>query len=159
MHRTERYVVPGGSPAYPGSTAASLIADLAPDGSRLPVYWCGLYSPCMTLFQPIFIEGEMPPVLAVGGEKSSDESPWWLFHRLTHDALRRGEPRRAEIRAAWRPMQEELFRSADEIARHGHALIAGGNNREAAAMLTRFMANNTSRMLDRARSLLRSASR
>ncbi|MEZ4709110.1 MAG: hypothetical protein R3A44_18025 [Caldilineaceae bacterium] len=37
-----------------GCTAASLVADLCADGSRLPVYWCSFYSPCLGLFLPIF---------------------------------------------------------------------------------------------------------
>ena len=36
------------------TTAASVIADLCSDGSRLPIYWCCLYSPCMGLYFPVF---------------------------------------------------------------------------------------------------------
>lgn len=97
-HRTTDSVTPDNRPAYPSSTTASLVADLCADGSRLPVFWCGLYSPCLALFLPIFIEGQLPPVLSVGGEKPSDDSPWWMFHRLTHDGIRSGSGRRAGSR-------------------------------------------------------------
>ncbi|MEE9255151.1 MAG: C69 family dipeptidase, partial [Pseudomonadales bacterium] len=36
-----------------GNTAASLVADLCGDGSRLPVYWCSFYSPCLSVFYPV----------------------------------------------------------------------------------------------------------
>lgn len=154
MHRTEQYVVQGGPFRYPGSTAASLVADFSADGRRLPVYWCGMYSPCMTLFQPVFVEGDLPPALAVGGEKPSDDSPWWMFHRLTHDGLRAGPARRAQIRAAWRPLQDELFESAYAMAKRGRELIADGAAARTKTLLTRFMAENTVRMLELGRSIL-----
>ena len=59
----------------PASTAASVVADLCADGSRLPVYWCGMYSPCMTLFQPIFIDGQLPGVLGIGDERPGPGQP------------------------------------------------------------------------------------
>lgn len=157
MHRPKEMLNAEDSrlPKYPGSTTASLVADLCADGSRLPVYWCGLYSPCMTLFLPVFIEGELPRALTLGGEKPSDDSPWWMFHRLTHDGLQHGPARRAEIRAAWKPLQAELFETAGMMAQRGREMIAGGQEKQVSAMLTRFMAENASRMLDRGRSLLR----
>ena len=138
----------------PGSTAASVIADLCADGSRLPVYWCGMYSPCMTLFQPIFIDGQLPGVLGVGGERPSADSPWWLFHRLTNDGLRAGAERRAEIRSTWRPLQEELFESAYDVAARAAELQDDGESDRASALLSSYMAENTRRMLETARGLL-----
>ena len=138
----------------PASTAASVVADLCADGSRLPVYWCGLYSPCMTLFQPIFIDGQLPGVLEIGGESPSPDSPWWLFNRLTNDGLRAGPERRAEIRATWRPLQEELLESAYDIAARAAELKADGEAAKASIMLGLYMAENTRRMLETARGLL-----
>ncbi len=139
----------------PGTTAASLVADLCANGSRLPVYWCGLYSPCMTLFYPVFIEGDLPQSLSIGGQSSSPDSPWWLFYKLTHDGLNSGPERRAEVRAAWRPLQAELMGSAYEMARRGREMMEGGRPDEASKMLTAYMAENVSRMLEMARGLLR----
>ncbi len=138
----------------PASTAASVVADLCADGSRLPVYWCGMYSPCMTLFQPIFIDGQLPGELGVGSETPSPDSPWWLFHRLTNDGLRAGPERRAEIRAAWRPLQEELMESAYDIATRAAGLKADGEAAKASTMLGSYMAENTRRMIETARGLL-----
>jgi len=58
-----------------GNTAASLVADLCHDGSRLAVYWCSMYSPCFGIFLPMFIEGELPPrAVHRGGRTRRGES-------------------------------------------------------------------------------------
>lgn len=139
----------------PGVSAASLVADLCADGSRLPIYWCGMYSPCMTLFFPVFIEGELPAVLSLGGEKPSDDSPWWMFYRLTHDALRAGPDRRASVRAGWRTLQDELFESACEMAGRAREMIDGGRPDAASRLVTTYMEENTSRLLGGLRDGLR----
>ena len=141
--------------ARPGATAASLVADLCADASRLPVYWCGLSSPCMTLFYPVFIQGDLPQALGIGGETPSDDSPWWTFRRLALSGLRGGHERRAEIRAAWSGLQEELFDSASQTASRGREMLDTGRGREVRRMLTEYMEQTVARMLHRARVLER----
>ena len=46
---------------------------------RLPVYWCAMYSPCLSIYLPVFIEAELPPELSIGEQHPSADSPWWLF--------------------------------------------------------------------------------
>ncbi len=138
----------------PGTTAASLVADLSADGARLPVYWCGLYSPCMTLFFPVFIEAELAAVLAIGDAQPSADSPWWLFHDLTHEELRDGPERRAEIRQGWAPLQRELLESAYDVAARGRVLMDDDREAEASSLLNEYMDGNVTSMLDTARSLL-----
>jgi len=139
---------------FPGSTAASLVADLCGDGSRLPVYWCGLSSPCMALFYPVFVEGDLPPVLGAGGAAPSDDSPWWVFRRLTLDGLRGGPDRQAEIKGAWRGLQNELLGSAYDLAVRAREMISAGQQDEASRVLTEYMGCTVTRMLDAARALL-----
>ncbi len=130
-----------------GCTAASLVAEFCDDGSRLPIYWCSLYSPCLSLFLPIFIEGQLTSVLTVGDATPSDASPWWLFHTLNHLVLN-GAPDAADrVRARWQPIQEELFTSAHALAQQGQQLIATGRSAEATALLTQSMADNAARMV------------
>ena len=136
-----------------GNTAASLVADLCSNGSRLPVYWCSLYSPCLSVFLPHFSEGEIPHVLSAGGPTPSDDSPWWLFHRLSY-AARRTEQGVALVRERWAGFQDELFESAHELAGRTSDLIDQGCEKDAAAQLTHYMAENATRMLDTARELL-----
>jgi dipeptidase len=140
-------------PVNPGSSAASLVADLCADGSRLPVYWCGMYSPCMTLYMPVFIEGALPPRLAIGGKEPSDDSPWWAFYRLAQSGLREGKGRREQIRDAWRPLQLELMESAYEMAVIGRELVAEGRTADARKLLTGYMSQNFTRMTAIARAL------
>ena len=136
-----------------GTTAASVIADLNSDGSRLPIYWCNLYSPCMGLYFPVFMEGTLPPELAIGGKTRSSDSPWWLFYDITQSGLANGHERVAEVRAAWAPLQTELFESADALAVEAAGLVADGQADRANKQLTAFMAESVGRMMIIARNL------
>jgi len=138
-----------------GNTAASLVADLCADGSRLPVYWCSLYSPCVGLFFPVFIEGHLPEILSVGGATPDGRSPWWMFHRLSR--LARSEPatRIPTVRGAWAPLQEELLASAYGVAADGRRLLDDGRHEEAEQLLTRHMEGAVDRVLRTVADILR----
>lgn len=137
-----------------GNTAASLVAHLCDDGSRLPVYWCSFYSPCLAVFLPMFIEGELPPVLAIGDETPSDESPWWLFRQLSLK-LRLEEPSQIPVvQEKWHEIQTKLFMTGYEIAKEGKFLIEKGCENTANQLLTRYMAENVEMMLGTVREIL-----
>jgi secernin len=136
-----------------GNTAASIVSELCADGSRLAIHWCALYSPCLALFLPMFVEGDLPASLAVGGETASDDSPWWVFHRLAA-AVRGDRDASAAVREAWRPVQEELFASAYDVAREGREMLDAGRVEDCAALLTGYMGERAEAMLGVARDLL-----
>lgn len=138
-----------------GNTAASLVADLCADGSRLPVYWCSFYSPCLGVFLPTFIEGELPAVLANGGAEPSDDSPWWLFHRLSRAVRAEPAVRVPMVRQRWAQLQSRLFDSAYSAAREGKRLIDEGHKDAAAQMLTNSMGENVTVALRTAAETLR----
>ncbi|MEZ4864713.1 MAG: C69 family dipeptidase [Caldilineaceae bacterium] len=130
-----------------GCTAASLVAEFCADGARLPIYWCSLYSPCLSLFLPIFIEGTLPTSLTIGDRAPSNGSPWWLFHKLNQQVLNSSPTAADRIRARWQPMQDELFASAHALAHEAQQLIDDGHGDEAKAQLTRYMATNAAHMI------------
>lgn len=136
-----------------GASTASLVADLDATGTRLPIYWTGMYSPCMTVFMPMFIEGMLPADLAIGGEKESTDSPWWDFYRLTHSGLRAGAERRSEIRGELSGLQEEFFQSAPDMAITARGMIQDGDVSRAEALLTGYMQENFDRVISKVRSL------
>ncbi len=141
--------------ATPINTAASLIADLCADGSRLPVYWCSFYSPCLGIFLPVFLEGELPAVLTRGGAQPSDDSMWWLFRRLERTAREDPSGQTAKaIRQIWRGLQEELLESAYPIATEARRMIDLGREAEAAEMVTKYMHQNVDRVFSTAKAML-----
>jgi dipeptidase len=137
-----------------GVTAASLVADLCADRSRLPVYWCAMYAPCIALFFPVFIEGELPEVLSIGGSSHSDDSPWWMFHALGQDGFAGRSDRMKEIHEGWWGLQKGMFGSAYAMAIQGREMIDAGDQDGANEMLTRYMADNAENMLRVGREML-----
>jgi dipeptidase len=142
-----------------GNTAASLVADLCADGSRLPIYWCSLYSPCLGLFLPTFIEGELPTVLSIGSDTPTNESPWWHLHRLNQVTRTHPKDRIPLVRNKWQTLQAQLFETAYPIAQKAQQLINSGSDKEASQLLTNYMTKNTQTMLDTVTKLLRNFER
>jgi dipeptidase len=130
-----------------GNTAASLVADLCADGSRLPVYWCSFYSPCLALFLPVFVEGELPTALSQGGATSTDISPWWQFREVSRAVYAKLDSRAPVVRERWAPLQASLLESAYHVAAEGRRLLDGGKRDEATRLLTGYMAENTAAMM------------
>jgi len=93
-------------------------------------------------------------VLAISGQSESSDSPWWDFYRLTHYGLRSGAQARADIRSELAILQNELFESAYEIAVKGRDLVENGANGAASDLLTKYMAENTRRVISKVKSLV-----
>ena len=138
-----------------GNTAASLVADLCADGSRLPVYWCSFYSPCLGIFLPTFIEGDLPQMLSAGGAAPGEGSPWWLFHRLSAAVRREPDVLADMVRSQWKGFQAELFESAYEYAAEGRRLMDDSRAAQASALLTKYMARNAATMLVKVSEMLK----
>jgi secernin len=138
-----------------GNTAASLVADLCSDGSRLPVCWCSFYSPCLGVFLPVFVEGTLPAVLGNGGREPSDDSPWWLFHQLSRAARAEPAARVPMVRQRWSQLQSRLLESAYAAAQEGKRLLDGGQRAAAARLLTGYMAESVTVALRTASETLR----
>ena len=130
-----------------GNTAASLVADLCADGSRLPVYWCSFYSPCLSLFFPVFLEGALPAILSIGDKTQTAESPWWQFYQLSILARSNSEGAVPLVRDAWAVFQTKLFASAYQVAAEGQSLINNGHNDQALELLSQYMGETVDKML------------
>src|SRR5262249_48256935 len=51
-------------PDVPSATAGSFIATLSTDPERMPVLWAAFGPPCLGVYLPIFLEGELPAPFA-----------------------------------------------------------------------------------------------
>ena len=140
-----------------GNTAASLVAELCADGTRLPIYWCSFYSPCLSIFLPFFNEGQLATALSRGDKDPSDDSPWWRFHQLAR--LARTQPDTIPaICAHWSEWQTQLFTSTNQIAVEGRQLLDAGQDIESERLLSDYMASNTASMLEGVNALLHNTS-
>lgn len=137
-----------------GVSAASLVADLCADASRLPIYWCSFYSPCLGIFFPVFIEGRLPEVLGVGESQQSLRSPWWRFHKLAHLAAEDPEGRIPILHREWLEIQQQLFETAQEAAIKGRELLDKDQAEEANAYLTEYMEESVNVVLEKSSELL-----
>jgi dipeptidase len=129
-----------------GTTTASMIARLGHDREPL-VYWGSLGSPCVSVFLPYYIDGELPAELARGGEHTSVDSPWWQFKELLTLVERDFETYGPRVRAAWDRFEEEIeSQRADAEARA---------RQEGPTALTHFMEHSVLAMIERVSALLR----
>jgi len=96
-----------------GTTTASLIARLAPPDEEPLLYWASLGSPCLGMFLPLFLDGEVPAILSRGGEYDSDDSAWWLCKRLLTQVERDWERRALRVRDVVDRLEADLAAHMD----------------------------------------------
>ena len=140
-----------------GNTAASLVADLCNDGSRLPVYWHSLYSPCIGPFLPIFGIGNMPATLSKGAAVFDNQSPWWLFRELEKRVRTNGRldnEKALTVRKEWKSFQLSLIDSAYKIASHAKKMQEDQKSSEASMIIEEYTSSNLNRALEIVNGLL-----
>ena len=120
-----------------GTTTASMVAQLGHDDEPL-IYWGSLGSPCVAVFLPYYIDGELPAELARGGGEPSPDSPWWRFHHLLSLVARDFERHAPSVRACWDEFEAEIESQRLEVER----------SRDVKA-LTGFMGQNVAAMSER----------
>jgi secernin len=128
-----------------GTTTASMVARLAPEGEPL-VYWGSLGSPCVGVFLPYYLDGEVPEVLARGGLHAGDDSPWWQFKRLLTLVERDFEKHGSRVRAYWDGVETQVESRRREVEQQAR--------QDGPAVLTRFMRENVETMQRQLASLL-----
>jgi dipeptidase len=110
-------------------TAASLIAQLSADSMHLPICWWAFGPPCLSVYFPVFLEGELPPaLLTFGGRLASIANDIELPRRHPHSA-----------HDGFDSLQARLDREAEEFSLEGAALKRAGDGPKLDYLATAFM--------------------
>ena len=145
-----------------GNTAASLVSELHSDNSQLDIHWTSMYSPCLGIFIPMFIEGEIPKILSIGNHDYDPKSPWWAFRSIEESCRTEGildNNKASEIRKIWEPIQNEFYKSAKLIAKDANQLKQENKLNQMNEELTQYMLKNTNTVLSTLNELIKSKSR
>jgi secernin len=114
-------------------TTSSMVADLPADPGEPLRAWVAPCSPCVSVYVPVFPPDAVPAALA-------DPATWRAFAAL-RDRVEADSAALEPIRAAFAPLEAELWREADDVAPHPErraAFVEGAWRRvsEAVASLT-----------------------
>ena len=137
------------------NTAASLIADLCCDNTRLPIYWTSMYSPCTGIFLPTFIEGKLNESISFGGINASIDSAWWVFYYLNESLKNDGGDAITQLRGEFDVLQNQFFSTAYEIAIHIYNLIHDQKAESAEKILSKYMEENFVKVINIAKSFIK----
>lgn len=64
------------------ATAFSLLAELSAAPDHVPLSWCAFGPPCVSVYLPVFLDGELPDLLTRGPAYPDLKSLWWQTHNL-----------------------------------------------------------------------------
>jgi dipeptidase len=129
-----------------GHTAASMVAHLRPPGEVL-TWWASFAPPCLAVFLPYYLDGDLPPALAVGGDTFATDSPWWQFKALNDDVRGRYAELHPRVRAVWDRLEQNALQSTPAVEADALTLLNDDDVEGARELLTAFMARNTSAMI------------
>jgi dipeptidase len=132
-----------------GTTTASMLARLPEDPADLLRYWGCLGSPCVGVFLPYYIDGELPSVLARGGAAHAPDAPWWRCKDLLTLVERDFAGRGPRVRAYWAELEQVLAGEAVEVEAAAMRLRRAGAHEAGSRLLTRFMEANVALALER----------
>lgn len=137
------------------NTTASMIATLAPDPDEIHAIWVSLGSPCVGAFVPIWLEGEVPAVLARVSAEEDAASPWWTMRALLTLVEADPDGRGTAVRARWDAWEAGTIERTVRVERGARDLRARGDADGARALLTRAMAESVRDYCDLAGRLVR----
>ena len=126
-----------------GATTAGAVVEIPADGGPIRFAAC-LGAPCVGVFIPLYVAGELPSQLCRGDAEPDDDSPWWRFRRLLEavevDHARWGPL----VRHEWDRDEEEMMAEALRLERN-----LASRPGDASGELTAFMQRCTARVLER----------
>jgi secernin len=133
-----------------GTTTASLVAELPHDAHAPSPVWISFGTPCTGIFVPVYIDGVIPAVLALGGEEFESDSAWWIFHRLQQSAARDLERNLPILRRGWAPLEEKIEIERCNAERAARNAYVEGDADAAADLLSTLMNRVVGEVLDTA---------
>jgi dipeptidase len=104
-----------------GQTTGSMVSCLKPGGSIH--YLTGTSSPCLSLFKPILLGGELISTGPPPGEGYDDQSLFWRHERLHRLVLGSYAARRAAFEVERIETQARLLAATDEMIRSGDGRV------------------------------------
>jgi len=131
------------------TTAGSFVADIPPEPTRTPIYWCSVGTPRIGVYLPLMLCGELPDLLT--GVKPM-VSIWGLSNEL-FAYIGQLKPRDSDnlltrTREELKDVQEEAFESGYNTAWEAQVFIDSGDNAGAAAVCTTHMAAKAAMLAD-----------
>jgi dipeptidase len=137
------------------NTTAAMVMPLRPRTAPPTAAWFCLGSPCVGVFLPCWIEGRLPPALAVAGAEPDAASPWWRMRELLSLVERDFAGLVPRVRAVWDALEQQLAREATAAEAEAETLRRAGNGAAAADVLTGVMERATRLWLARSGELVR----
>ncbi len=97
-----------------GATTAATVIRLPGDGAALRYSAC-FGPPCVGVFVPLFIAGELPANMQNGSAAATSESLWWRFRHLLETVEEDLARRAPMVRNAWLDDEAEMLAQAEVL--------------------------------------------
>ncbi|HYC57773.1 MAG TPA: carcinine hydrolase/isopenicillin-N N-acyltransferase family protein [Candidatus Binatia bacterium] len=92
-----------------GTTTASMAVELRPGTQSGCVYWAAMCNPCISIYLPLFVDGDIPPELVSAPMQPAGDSAWWRFRELLSQVEKAPRTRAAYVRAFWSELETPLI--------------------------------------------------
>jgi dipeptidase len=104
-------------------TGTSLVAQISNRPDSLSIIWCAFGPPCMNVYFPLFLEGEIPEVFA---DSTPGSEGLWMQSIRRGRELHADPDRRALVQETMGRFQARLDQEAEEFALEGATLKQRG---------------------------------
>jgi hypothetical protein len=120
------------------ATAASLVVALARAPGRLLTAWCAFGPPCLGVYFPAFLEGELPAAFTHSPAGASGDDARWHWREVAAFLAQHAE-RRDLAREMLGRLQARFDQEAEDFAAEGAALKQQGEHAGLQRLATLFM--------------------
>jgi dipeptidase len=124
-------------------TGTSLVAPLRDPQAGPPLAWCAFGPPCLSVFFPVFLDGDLPEAFRTAGHQPGVTGVGtWIF-RLNEQL--RSSPRHSAVSDAFARLQARFDQDAEEFTAELQALQRQGSASECARQASVFMQHTLER--------------